>query len=249
MRTKVELLLTPAELEKLNPENLDRSTCVVLDILRATSTLVMALHHGAQEIFVVGRIEEALALRAVNPNLLLAGERGGKRILRSLTGSIDFDLGNSPREFTPAVVTQRSIVMTTTNGTRALLACQGASSVLAGSFLNLSATAGALIESPPERLLVICAGTKSQASYEDTLGAGALLSLLPETRFDVSADASLMAKQLYSATHNDLTSAFAQSINGRRLAADSELREDLATCATRDIASKPARVVGNVARF
>lgn len=249
MITPIELLLTPTELDKLDPGNLADTACVVFDILRATSTIVTALHQGAREILLVEQIEEALALHTQNPKLLLAGERGGKRILRSLTGSIDFDLGNSPREFTPQTVAGRSIVMTTTNGTRALQICQGAHSVFAASFLNLGATAAAIAQSAPARVLMVCAGTGSRASYEDALGAGALLSRLPDSGFDTSTDACLMAKHLHAGVRNRLVAAFAQSTNGRRLAANPDLREDLEFCARPDVFRSPVRVVGNVARL
>ena len=140
-KSTVEVLLTPTELDPIAARDIEQTTCVVFDVLRATSTLVAALHHGAREIRVVGRIEEALALRAADPSLLLAGERGGRRILRALTGSIDFDLGNSPREFVPETVAGRSIVITTTNGTRALQACQSAAVVLRRSPSGLGLTA------------------------------------------------------------------------------------------------------------
>jgi len=249
MTLPVELLLTPTELDRLDCRELGDTACVVFDVLRATSTMVTALHHGAREILLVEQIEEALALRAENPNLLLAGERGGNRILRSLTGSIDFELGNSPREFTPQMLQGRPLVMTTTNGTRALRACRGARRVFAACFLNLAATAAAIGESAPSRVLVVCAGTANQASYEDALGAGALLSRLPDNRFNTSADACLMAKLLYARARDSLAAAFAQSTNGRRLAADPELREDLPFCARIDVFGKPVQVVGNTARL
>lgn len=248
MISQVEVCLKPAELERLQASHLDGTTCVVFDVLRATSTMAAALHHGAKEIVVVGEIEEALALRGQNQQLLLAGERGGQRISAALTGSIDFDLGNSPREFCRDTVAGRSIVMTTTNGTRALQACDGAASVLAASFLNLKATARAIEDSPTQRIIVVCAGTGDAASYEDTLGAGALLALLPEAQFNISTDACLMARQLYQSVSDNLEAAFGRSVNGMRLAADIELRADLAFCAQRDIVPKPVRVVGNIAR-
>src|SRR5437870_5610701 len=82
--------------------------------------------------------------------------RNGLRIRADLTGSIDFDLGNSPREFTPERVQGRTIVMTTTNGTRALRACAGAQRILVGSFLNLRATTQWLREKEPAHLILIC---------------------------------------------------------------------------------------------
>ena len=140
MATRIEVLFTPVEFRGLSTRDLSRTTCVVFDVLRATSTIVTALAAGAAGVVAMGEIAEALAWRSRRPDVLLAGEREGLRIGATLTGGVDFDLGNSPREFTTAVVAEKLIVMTTTNGTRALRACAGAAGLLAGSFLNLAAT-------------------------------------------------------------------------------------------------------------
>ena len=136
----LEVILSPAELPALARRDLSNTTCVVFDVLRATSTFVTALQHGAQAIVPVSGIAEALALRQKQPDVLLGGERDGVKIRAAQTGGIDFDLGNSPREHTPEKVRGKTIVSTTTNGTRALRACAGAQTVLAVSFLNLTAT-------------------------------------------------------------------------------------------------------------
>src|SRR3954470_21805824 len=114
----IDTILTPAELPTLADRDLRTTACVVFDILRATSTFVTALQNGAQEITPVSEIAEAVAWRHRRPEVLLAGERDGMRIRAAQTGGIDFDLGNSPREFTPAAIRGKSIVSTTTNGTR-----------------------------------------------------------------------------------------------------------------------------------
>src|SRR5690349_8426325 len=120
---KLEVLFTPAEFEALQSRDLSQATCVVFDVLRATSTIVTALANGAASVQAVPSIPAALELKKKNPNLLLAGERDGFRITSKLTGSIDFDFGNSPREFTPNQVQDRELVITTTNGSRAIHAC------------------------------------------------------------------------------------------------------------------------------
>ena len=116
----LEVILAPAELPGLAKRDLRDTICVVFDVLRATSTFVTALHHGAKAIVPVSEIAEALALRQQQPDVLLGGERDGVRIRAAQTGGIDFDLGNSPREYTPEKVRGKTIVSTTTNGTRAL---------------------------------------------------------------------------------------------------------------------------------
>jgi 2-phosphosulfolactate phosphatase len=249
MKTSIELTLTLAELEQKAARGLEEATCVVFDVLRATSTIVTALHQGAREVIVVGEITEALALSARDPDCLLAGERGGRRITAAQTGSIPFDLGNSPREFTPERVAHRAIVMTTTNGTRALHACRGAKTVLAASFLNLRASAEALSESSGKRVVLVCAGTGEDAAYEDVLGAGALLRLLEPASYEARTDTCLMATALYDLARSNLESAFAHSTNGRRLAADPDLRPDLAFCVQRDTVPHAVQVVQNIARL
>src|SRR5581483_4631948 len=128
----LEVLFTPADFTALSRRNLDQTVCVVFDVFRATSSMITALANGAVAVVPVGEIEDALALRRQDPAVLLAGEREGVRIRAHLTGGVDFDLGNSPREFTREVVAGRTIVMTTTNGTRALRSCAHAREVLIG---------------------------------------------------------------------------------------------------------------------
>ena len=118
MTCEVEVLFTPAEFRVLPDCDLSGTTCVVFDVLRATSTIVTALAAGAAGVLPVEEISEALAWRR-RPDVLLAGERGGQRISAALTGGVEFDLGNSPREFTPERVAGKLIVSTTTNVTRA----------------------------------------------------------------------------------------------------------------------------------
>jgi 2-phosphosulfolactate phosphatase len=232
----LEVLLTPAEFELLPQRDLSGTVCVVFDVLRATSSMITALANGADGILPVEDIPEALQVREQQPDVLLAGERQGLRIQAELTGNISFDLGNSPREFTREKVSGRTIVMTTTNGTRALRACSHARTVLAASFLNLRATARFLENEKPARLLLVCGGTFDQAAYEDALCAGALCNLVWQ-RYATGAvaDSTHMVRLLYEAEKEHLAAAFAQSRNGRRLLAQPELRGDVSFCAQTDI--------------
>src|SRR5437868_11481713 len=174
MTATLEVILTPAEFGPLRQRDLSQTVCVVFDILRATTSMISALANGAEAIIPVAEISEALELRREHPDYLLAGERDGVRIRSPLTGGIDFDLGNSPREFTSERVQGRTIVMTTTNGTRALRACAGAKAVLIGSFLNLRATYVWIQEQRPSNLIIVCSGTFNEPALEDILAAGAI---------------------------------------------------------------------------
>jgi phosphosulfolactate phosphohydrolase-like enzyme len=177
---QLEVILTPAELPALASRDLRDVVCVVFDVLRATSTFVTALHNGAKAVIPVSEIAEALAIRQKQPDVLLGGERDGVRIRAAQTGGVDFDLGNSPREYTPEKVRGKTIVSTTTNGTRALRACVGAETILAASFLNLMATAEFIKKIQPAQIVLVCAGTYENGADEDVLTAGALCELLGE---------------------------------------------------------------------
>lgn len=233
---RLEVLFTPAEFEALRPASLGDTVCVVFDILRATSSIVTALAHGATDVRPVATVAEALAELGRDPAVLLAGEREGVRIGPDLTGGRWFDLGNSPREFEAQTVRGRRIVMTTTNGTRALAAVRGARRVLAASFLNLEATARALEACAGTRVLVVCSGTQEEASFEDALAAGALVDRLIGAGQPCEVhDSAQIARCMYRQQSGDLLAGMAHARNGRRLLAMPELAADVAWSLRRDV--------------
>jgi 2-phosphosulfolactate phosphatase len=243
MAANLEVLFAPAEFAALAQRDLSRTTCVVFDILRATSTIVTALANGANAVVPVSEIPEALAYRRGHPECLLAGEREGLRIRAELTGGVDFDLGNSPREFTNTNIRGKTIVLSTTNGSRALRACAHARTILVGSFLNLSATADFLARNVTADLLLVCSGTGKESSYEDVLGAGALVELLqPHFPAEHIADSAITALHIYQKHSDDLNGAVTHCRNGRRLMSLPELREDVAWCLQRNIYSLVAKM-------
>jgi 2-phosphosulfolactate phosphatase len=236
----LEVLFTPAEFAALASRDLRETVCVVFDVLRATSTFATALHNGAKEIIPVAEISEALEIKRLRPEVLLGGERDGVKISAS---GIDFDLGNSPREYTPEKVRGKTIVSTTTNGTRALRACAGAKIVLAAAFLNLGATAEFLRRKKFADILIVCAGTRENAALEDTLAAGALCEM-PDAGFtamtnSVSVEA---ARRAYVQAKSNLAAAIRDSENARRLLANPELRDDVEFCLQRDACPLIARM-------
>lgn len=231
----LEVLFTPPEFRALAQQDLSGVCCVVFDVLRATSTMVTALGNGASAILPVEEIPEALAARQHRPNALLAGEREGVRIGPNLTGGIAFDLGNSPREFTADVVHNKTIIVSTTNGTRALRACLGAQATFVASFLNLSATAAAVEQAEPARLVLVCSGTGEQAAYEDVLAAGALCQKLwPRYREGLIADSAQVARQIFLTSDHDLKTVMSRSRNARRLLSIPDLKPDVAFCLQTD---------------
>jgi 2-phosphosulfolactate phosphatase len=166
---RIDVHFTPAELAGAP---LADSVAVVIDVLRATSTIVEALANGARCVIPVTTPEAAVrvARGLADGERLLTGERGSVRI-------DGFQLGNSPAEFTSERVGGKRIVMSTTNGTPALVAAAGASRVVVGSFLNLSATVAALAGAAAP-VVVICAGKEGRFALEDALCAGLIVAQL-----------------------------------------------------------------------
>lgn len=240
---QTDVLLSPLELSDLASRDLTHTTCVVFDILRATTVMVTALSNGAEGILPVLDIPSALAAKSAFPDALLAGERHGLRITRELTGSIDFDLGNSPREFTRERIQGKRIVSTTTNGTRALDACQGAHTVLAASFANLQATAGFLKTQDPKQLLLIASGTGDHPAYEDLLAVGALCELLEaQPGLNALSDSVQTTQRLFREVKHRLPEALGEAQNGRRLLTIPTLAPDVALCAQLNTLPLVARV-------
>ena len=152
-------------------EELAGKTVVVIDVLRATTTISCALEAGAKEVIPCLEIEEAHRVAdQFSPNeVVLGGERDGLPIE-------GFDVGNSPEEYKPETVGGKTVVFTTTNGTRAMQHCGQAKRVLIASFLNASAVFKALLEL--EEIHLVCAGTRGQYSRDDILMAGLLVERL-----------------------------------------------------------------------
>lgn len=181
--------------EEVDAAALQGRTAVVIDVLRATSTVVEALANGARAIYPTLSSEEAVRLAASlgRDDALLCGERRGLKIE-------GFDLGNSPAEFVAEAVAGKPLVMSTTNGTRALLASAGAARVVVASLLNLRAAADAV--AADERLALVCAGKEGRFALEDALCAGQLLARVRERRgaelvLDDAAEAALVLAERF----------------------------------------------------
>jgi len=227
---------------------------IVIDVLRASTTIVTALTHGAAGVRPVLTIDEARALAASGgpgSDMLLGGERGGRRI-------DGFDLGNSPLEYAPARVAGRRIVITTTNGTAALNACTSAAEVLIGGIVNRSAVAArarslAMVHGTANVHLV-CAGTDGHVTEEDLLAAGGILdaaSRLPGAErdsLDAAATAALdtfrsvLSAAARAEAATAIAAAFATSRGGRNLI-DLGMQADLPTAAAIDSLTVVPRLV------
>ncbi len=210
---KVTVLFTPAMLG--SDTDLRSSSVVVLDTFRATSTIITALAAGAREVIAAATIEEAVAIahRLGTERTLLAGERGGLRIN-------GFHLGNSPAEYTPEVVHGKTIVMTTSNGTPALVKARQAAHAYCGAMLNAAAVAERAVTNAQGDLLLVCAGSNGNVSLEDTAAAGAIvaeiLSLVDNSSL-LLTDGARVALMTYLDIREDIQRALRTSDHGRAL--------------------------------
>ncbi len=151
-----------------------KKTAVVVDVLRATTSIIEALRNGAAQVITARDPAEAMAFYSHfgKKDSVLAGERGGLRLP-------DFELGNSPLEFSKKVVDGKTVVICTTNGTQAIYACRGASRLLIGAMRNRTAVAKEALKQG-EDITLICAGTLGECSADDIIACGGILSAILE---------------------------------------------------------------------
>jgi 2-phosphosulfolactate phosphatase len=180
----------------LNLYDVNNSIVVVIDILRATSTIATALYNGAKAVIPVDSVEKCIRL-GKNMECITAGERDGK-VAEGL------QYGNSSFEYPRDFIAGKILILTTTNGTRLLhmALTKGATEIITGSFLNLSAVCGHLI-SMKKNVILACAGWKDKLNIEDSLFAGAVVANV-KTHFEMSCDASHIAECLYCQAKDDL---------------------------------------------
>jgi 2-phosphosulfolactate phosphatase len=216
---RVHVAFTPGEAARV-------PTGVVVDVLRATSTITQALDAGYAAVFCCAEVEEARTLAAELGDAVLAGERRGDPIP-------DFALGNSPREFlTPRA---REVVLTTTNGTRALVeAAANCDVVLAGSLLNLSAVAED-VRSRGEDVEIVCAGVGGNASDDDAYCAGRIVGLIGGEPTESAQRAVELAASFESAE---------EAFRAARIVGETIAEEDLVWCARENVVQLVPRLVG-----
>jgi 2-phosphosulfolactate phosphatase len=196
---------------------------VVVDVLRATSTIAQALASGYERVLCCAEIEQARALRAELPDSLLGGERQAVRVE-------GFEVGASPRDFLEARA--RTLILSTTNGTRAILeTARRCDRVLLGSLLNLSAVAGAV---DGDDVAVVCAGFQGAFALDDAYCAGRIVQLLGGERTDAAIAAELVGR------------AFPTALDGlnARTYGPPGLEEDIAFCAQEDLLDAVPQLTG-----
>jgi len=222
----VDVAFTPAE-------RVSAPVAIVVDVLRATSTMAQALAGGYRRVLCCAEIEEARSLRAELPNALVGGERKAVRIE-------GFDVGASPREFLEARA--ETLILTTTNGTRTILtAAEACEEVLLGSLLNLDAVVRAVLERGRD-VVVVCAGFQAAFAIDDAYCAGRIVQLVGAERTDAAIAAELVAR------------AFPDAWTGltARTYGPPGLDEDIRFCAQEsvlDVVPRFSRMVGSAAEI
>lgn len=224
---RIDVLFTPHE---LGSRELGGRVVAVIDVLRATSTIVEAIANGARAVFPAADMDDAMRVAQTvgRTEVLLCGERGSRKIE-------GFDLGNSPQEFTSEAVADKLVVMTTTNGTPALVAGAEADRCIVASFLNISAAATDLAASG-KPIVLLCAGREGRFSLDDALCAGAMIRLLRSkvTERVRMNDSALAVSGLERRYHAHLLAVVARTGAARQLV-EAGHEADIAYCLTRDL--------------
>lgn len=209
--------------------DLSNSIVVIIDVFRATSTIASALYNGAKCVIPVDSVPKAIEI-SKNIGGIAAGERDGM-IAEGLQH------GNSPLEYNRDFIENKTLVLTTTNGTRLLQMAldNNADTIVSGSFPNLSAVCDFLL-AEKKNVVLGCAGWKDRFNLEDTLFAGAVISRI-EKEFTIHCDSSLMAETMYAKHKNKMMEFAPKLTHYHRLVERFGLIEDIQFCLTNDLAN------------
>lgn len=223
MKPTLEVCLSPALLHLYDVKN---SIVVIIDVLRATSTICTVLYNGATRVIPVATVPECIEI----------GERLGAVTAGERDGAIAEGLkhGNSPFEYPREFIENKTLVLTTTNGTKLLHMAKDAIEIVTGSFPNLSAVCDYLV-AQGKPVILGCAAWKDRVNLEDTLFAGAVVNRIGE-HFDVSCDSAIAAASLYNTHKDDLFGFMKQASHFKRLAKFG-LEKDIRYCLTADAAN------------
>ncbi|MCG0274942.1 MAG: 2-phosphosulfolactate phosphatase [Thermosediminibacteraceae bacterium] len=218
-------------------KDLNGKTAIVIDVLRATSVITTALFNGAERVIPVPSVEEAFRLaKDLEGNYLLGGERGAIKIP-------GFDLGNSPLEYKKELVAGKTVILTTSNGTKAIKASESAEHILIGCFLNASAVAKKALEFALSceipGLAVVCAGTLGEFSLDDAVCAGLIVEYLVRNierlnEIPELSDLAFACRDLYLGHRHDLKAFISHAAHYRRLL-DLGFEKDIDYCLQQDV--------------
>jgi 2-phosphosulfolactate phosphatase len=219
MKPRLEVCLSPA---LLHLYDIRESVVVIIDVFRATSTIAAALHNGAERVVPVAAVAECIETGAHIPNSITAGERDGK-VAEGLQH------GNSPLEYPASFVQGRTLVLTTTNGTRLLHMAKHADTIVTGAFLNLDAVCEYLLQQG-KNVLLGCSAWKDRYNLEDSLFAGAVVNRIKHA-FDMNCDSARASEHLYLQAKDDLYGYIQDSSHFLRLSKFG-LEKDMEYCVT-----------------
>jgi len=238
---QVELYFTPNQTDEML---LRGKTIVVIDVLRASTSIITALSNGAKEVIPVSTVESAVKISGnlFGDVILLGGERNGRMIE-------GFSLGNSPAEYTGEKVKGKSIIFNSTNGSQAMVKARYAREMYVCAFVNISTVASCLRENNRD-FCIVCAGKSGMFSIEDAVCAGMLLQkLLDDRSVEIAlSDAALAAQTLYKAFGRNILKMIRNSEHGRFLM-DIGFADDLPICAGVDTIPVLPQLSGSVLKI
>lgn len=210
---QIRVIFSPNHLDELE---LRDKIVVVIDVLRASTTITYAMRAGAREVIPVDTVAQAMKIvgNLHSTSTILCGERGGKRVE-------GFKLGNSPNEYTEEAVYGKALILTTTNGAVALTKSKHARVCYVSSFVNLTATVQALLEHPNlenEQLAIICSGREEDFSLEDATCAGMLITKLAQSVGEIKyTDSARAALSVFHQYGGDIYKTLSESDHGQVL--------------------------------
>jgi 2-phosphosulfolactate phosphatase len=236
---RIDCHFTPSPVDELA---LRERTVVVIDVLRASSTIITALANGAREVIPASTVEAAMKIAGnLGPDqALLGGERNG----RTIPG---FDLGNSPAEYVASRVQGKSIIFSSTNGSQAMVKARYAAELVIGAFLNMAEVA-AFVRERSKDFVVLCSGRNGGFSLEDTVCAGMLIARVAEELDPVLSDSAVAAMSLYRSLGRGILKMMRGSDHGRYLE-EIGFGGDIRYCAGVDTLPVVPLLEGNVLRL
>ena len=220
---KIDIIISASDIKK---EKIENKTVVVIDILRATSVITTAMNNGCNGVIPVLTVEEAAeVVRNSKEKFVLGGERNALRIE-------GFHYSNSPLEYTREIIEGKTLVMTTSNGTKAITRCEGASNILIGAMVNANATAKKILELNND-VVIVNAGTCGEFSIDDFLCSGYIIDcVLNGVRADLS-DIAITSHYIYK-NNEDIHSFIKYASHYKRIT-ELGLEADLEYCVRKDI--------------
>lgn len=231
---KIDLIISADDIKK---EKVYGKSVVVIDMLRATSVIVTALSNGCRRVIPVLTVDEALHIASKDKNeYLLGGERKAVKIE-------GFNFSNSPLEYTKEIVRGKSLIMTTTNGTRAIKGAEGAKNIFIGALINAAAVAQKLAEIG-EDVAIVNAGTYGQFSMDDFICSGYIIERIAEKAECELTDIAKTANYIYK-MNPDVISFIKHAAHYKRIM-ELNLKEDLDYCCKKDIIDKVPEYVNGI---